>query len=154
MSNEDPLAYLLTWPTYGTWLPGDERGWIEYHEGWKLPDPALQLEAKARMAEAACVLAVAEREIIESQIAETCKYRNWVLHAVNCRSNHIHVVVSAASCHPEKIRNDLKAWSTRRLRSNSPNRKQWWAERGSQRYINDKYSLEQAILYVRDAQDK
>ncbi len=22
----EPLAYFLTWPTYGTWLPGDERG--------------------------------------------------------------------------------------------------------------------------------
>ena len=26
----EPLAYFLTWPTYGTWLPGDERGWVEY----------------------------------------------------------------------------------------------------------------------------
>ncbi len=25
----DPLAYYLTWPTYGTWLPGDERGWVK-----------------------------------------------------------------------------------------------------------------------------
>jgi hypothetical protein len=23
----DPIAYFLTWTTYGTWLPGDERGW-------------------------------------------------------------------------------------------------------------------------------
>jgi hypothetical protein len=22
----EPLAYFLTWSTYGTWLPGDERG--------------------------------------------------------------------------------------------------------------------------------
>ena len=26
---QPPLAYFLTWTTYGTWLPGDERGWIE-----------------------------------------------------------------------------------------------------------------------------
>ena len=24
-----PLAYLITWTTYGTWLPGDQRGWVE-----------------------------------------------------------------------------------------------------------------------------
>ena len=24
---DDPLAFFLTWTTYGTWLPGDERGW-------------------------------------------------------------------------------------------------------------------------------
>jgi hypothetical protein len=23
----EPLAYFPTWTTYGTWLPGDDRGW-------------------------------------------------------------------------------------------------------------------------------
>src|SRR5262249_3307643 len=23
------LAYFLTWTTYGTWLPGDARGWVQ-----------------------------------------------------------------------------------------------------------------------------
>jgi hypothetical protein len=32
----DPLAYFLAWSTYGTWLPGDERGWVEYARGWQL----------------------------------------------------------------------------------------------------------------------
>ncbi len=26
---EDPLALCLTWMTYGSWLPGDERGRVE-----------------------------------------------------------------------------------------------------------------------------
>ena len=26
---DEPLAYFLTWTTYGTWLPGDGRGWVE-----------------------------------------------------------------------------------------------------------------------------
>ena len=33
----EPLADFLTWPTYGTWLPGDRRGWVEYRHGWQLP---------------------------------------------------------------------------------------------------------------------
>jgi hypothetical protein len=33
-----PLAYFITWGTYGTWLPGDQRGWVEYRRGWRLPD--------------------------------------------------------------------------------------------------------------------
>jgi hypothetical protein len=24
-----PLAYFISWTTYGSWLPGDERGWVE-----------------------------------------------------------------------------------------------------------------------------
>jgi hypothetical protein len=32
-------------------------------------------------------------------------------------------------------------------------RENWWAERGSRRWINDEDSLNQAILYARDYQD-
>ena len=55
----DPLAYFLTWSTYGTWLPGDARGWIEYAHGWQFPDAARMLEAEARMTEDACLLLIA-----------------------------------------------------------------------------------------------
>jgi REP element-mobilizing transposase RayT len=169
----EPLAYFLTWVTYGTWLPGDERGWVEYQYGWKLPDPSRQREAAARMTEDACRLDDEQREVVERQIGETCRIRGWELHTVNCRSNHAHVVV-AANQSPKIVRNQLKAWCTRRLKQlevarltrsvseartsqeTSPTavRENWWAERGSQRFINDEVSLEAAIQYVRDGQDK
>jgi REP element-mobilizing transposase RayT len=150
----DPIAYFITWATYGTWLPGDERGWVEYRHGWQLPDPARKLEAAAKMSEDASVLNGEQRRAVEQQVAETCSYRGWRLHAVNCRSNHLHVVLSTGVA-PEVARSQLKAWCTRRLTSltNGSERKNWWAERGSQRYINDIESLERAIMYVRDAQD-
>jgi REP element-mobilizing transposase RayT len=93
--------------------------------------------------------------------------RSWELHAVNCRSNHAHVVVTADQA-PKIVRNQLKAWCTRRLKEleavrhraqgrevdATTLRENWWAERGSQRFINDSESLEAAILYVRDGQDR
>jgi len=36
-SMPDPLAYFLTWTTYGTWLPGDERGWVLKGKGFNCP---------------------------------------------------------------------------------------------------------------------
>jgi REP element-mobilizing transposase RayT len=159
----DPLGYFITWSTYGTWLPGDDRGWVEYRRGWQFPNPILELESGARMTEDACRLTKEQRQIVEEQVAETCRYRGWTLHAVNCRSNHVHVVLTAAR-HPDEVRTQLKAWCTRRLKEferkcrteldDSGIRENWWAERGSQRYINDEESLEAAILYVRDGQDK
>ena len=159
----DPIAYFLTWATYGTWLPGDERGWIEFRRGWHLPDPARKLEAEASMTEDACLLNADQRQVVEATIAEHCRIRNWVLHAVNCRSNHLHVVVTAPGYHPDVVREQFKAWCTRRLKEHahtnptrqrgSQVRDQWWAERGSKRYINDPDSLEAAIFYVRDGQD-
>ena len=159
----EPLAYFLTWPTYGTWLPGDERGWVEHRRGWKLPDPVRRLEAQARMTEDACVLDAEQRQLVERTVAEHCRIRGWELHAVNCRSNHLHIVVTA-DVPPNQVRVQFKAWCTRRLRELQAKRlgcaypddrlrENWWVERGSDRYINDAESLEAVTLYVRDAQD-
>jgi REP element-mobilizing transposase RayT len=150
----DPIGYFLTWVTYGTWLPGDARGWVQYQAGWQLPDPIRQREAKALMTEDACILTAEQRRAVEAQIAETCAHRGWTLHVVNCRTNHVHVVVTAEVADPDKIRIDLKAWASRTLKKKfDRNRGNWWAERGSIRYLNSDDDLEAATQYVRDGQD-
>jgi REP element-mobilizing transposase RayT len=159
--SDDPLAYLLTWTTYGTWLPGDRRGWATRKRGIKPPDPAKESEAKSRMTEAACRLDERQRRVVETTIAEHCGRRRWKLLAVNCRTNHVHVVV-AADEHPDRVRDQMKAWCTRMLNtprakrtsgeSEIARRRRWWTQGGSGRYLNDVDSVEAAILYVRDAQ--
>jgi hypothetical protein len=149
----DPIGYLVTWVTYGTWLPGDARGWVLYRSGWRDPDPIREVEAQALMSEDACRLTQDQRRAVEEQIAETCSRRGWTLHAVNCRSNHVHAVVTADVDNPKKIRVDLKAWTTRALTERFGGRKNWWAERGSIRYLNKDDELEAALVYVRDGQD-
>ena len=151
----NPIAYFLTWPTYGTWLPGDNRGWIEYRHGWQFPDPPRLLIAKSRMKESACLLHEAAQQVVERQIAETCQRRGWSLHAAACRTNHMHVVVGAVDTMPRKIRIDIKAWCTRRLKDCvDANRKNWWAERGSIRYVWDEEQLARVHQYVTEAQDR
>ncbi|HEY4759750.1 MAG TPA: transposase [Thermoguttaceae bacterium] len=105
---------------------------------------------------AACVLDEQQRRIVERTITEHCKIRGWELYAVNCRTKHVHVVVSA-NLEPEEMRDQFKAWCTRRLKENERSRnqgdrKKWWTECGSQRYIGDEESLEDAIRYVLDCQ--
>jgi REP element-mobilizing transposase RayT len=176
----EPLAYFLTWPTYGTWLPGDERGWVKYRRGKQKPDPIRKREAAARMTEDACQLDEQQRELVQTTVGEHCKTRGWHLFAVNCRSNHVHVVV-AAKTHRKTVRNELKAWCTRRLKelerkrnghddtgsqpgpnpdkSDEPSkgeivlREKWWAERGSAICIDHAEFLEDVIHYVLEAQD-
>jgi REP element-mobilizing transposase RayT len=148
------MGYFLTWVTYGTWLPGDARGWVEYRRGWQLPDPVREREAKALMTEDACILTWEQRKAVEAQIAETCTFRGWTLYVVNCRSNHVHAVVTADLPNPKKIRIDLKAWATRVLKKKfDRSRENWWAERGSIRWLNTDDDLEAATVYVRDGQD-
>ena len=93
--------------------------------------------------------------------------RGWTLHTVNCRSHHVHVIV-AGDREPKELREQFKAWCTRRLKalqqerlrplsaqdsSAAAIRQKWWAERGSVLYVNDEEGLEAVIHYVREAQD-
>ena len=93
-----------------------------------------------------------QRAIVEQTIRDHCRIRNWTLHAVNARSNHVHVVVSA-DIHPDEVMSQFKAWCSRRLNeaAETPPEK-WWAIHGSTKWINDTNYLEDAIRYVLDGQ--
>jgi hypothetical protein len=90
----DARAYFLTWTTYGTWVPGDERGWVEYRRGMQAPNPIKERAAAARMTDDARRLDQEQRRLVEATIADHCSIRGWTLDAVNCRSNHVNVVVA------------------------------------------------------------
>jgi REP element-mobilizing transposase RayT len=154
-NTDDPLAYFLTWTTYGTWLPGDERGWNRKGVAGVQKSDALFLEsAESRMKETAFQLSEQHRKIVENTIRKHCEIRKWHLHAVNARSNHVHVVVTAPGYKPKTVRDQFKAWCTRNLKEVVNERTQFWTEGGSCRSINTEADLEVAIAYVLEAQDR
>jgi REP element-mobilizing transposase RayT len=158
-----PLAYFITWTTYGTWLHGDARGWVQSGEpGIQPPDNARIESARQRMTDEAVLLDVAQRQIIEQVIREHCRIRGWMLHAASVRGNHVHVVVTADVA-PEDAMKQFKAWGSRRLSDYSrlparsasegrDGRKRWWTEHGSTKWINDETYLQNAIRYVNERQ--
>jgi REP element-mobilizing transposase RayT len=153
----NPLAYHLTWTTYGTWLPGDARGWIQSGAwGVQPPDPVREEAARKGMAETAVVLNADQRTIVSQTIEEHGRIRGWILHAVNARSNHVHVVVTC-TCTGEDARDQLKLWTSRRLSdqvglrirvAHKAGRRHWWTEGGDARPIWDERYLANAIEYV------
>lgn len=150
----EPLGYLLTWTTYGTWLPGDERGWTKRGGGDQEPDEVREKYAERRLSHAIVVsLNRQQRQIVEETIRKHCEYRGWKLHAVSCRSNHVHVVVTA-SVPPKEVLKQFKAWTARCLNELVPRRKRWWTDRGSGRFLNCDDGLEKATIYVRESQDR
>ncbi|MFO0927575.1 MAG: transposase [Gemmataceae bacterium] len=153
------IAYHITWTTYGSWLPGDERGWVQSGlPGIQAADAMLAEATRQRLAEAVVVLSPAQREIVEATIRDVCTTRGWTLHAVNPRSNHVHVVVTAEAT-PETVMSQLKAWCSRQLSdhaglvgSTRNGRRRWWTEHGSTKYIFDEGYLHNAIRYVNERQ--
>ncbi len=152
-------VYFLTWPTYGTWLHGDPRGSVDDEHNIPgtdrlAPNAALLARRSAALRERPLILDPRSREIVHGAIESHAAHRSWTIHALNVRSNHVHVVVSASSHAPEVAAGQFKQWSTRRLREHGEfERHHVWARMASTRWINDERSLALAIEYVRHAQD-
>ncbi|MGE3805401.1 MAG: transposase [Gemmataceae bacterium] len=149
------IAYFSTWTTYGTWLPGDRRGWFERGRGAQPAAPLRAFVAALLMTDKAVLLDSEQRRLVEQTITQHCSIRNWCLHAVSCRSNHVHVVVTAPNREIEIPREQFKAWCTRRLKEHTPrgSRQNYWTERGWDVYIDDDESLTEVIDYVQEGQE-
>ena len=151
----EPIAYFLTWTTYGTWLPGDPRGWNRKGEAASLLGNSLYNEAaKARMHEDAFLLSSTDRKLVKETLVAHCEFRSWGLHALNVRSNHLHIVVTAADYQPDQAASQFKAWCTRKLKAAHPTRKRFWTQGASCRWINSDDALAKANEYTNEAQDR
>jgi REP element-mobilizing transposase RayT len=152
----EPLAYFLTWTTHGTWVHGDSRGSVDRTNASRFmdfhpPNPLWEQASQRRMTDPPVVLTVDQRPLVEHAIREHSLHKGWEVIEVNCRSNHVHVVVRAAGVGPERVMAQLKAYATRALRAGG--RKdlgRTWALHGSTRYLNSQQSLEAAVQYVRE----
>ena len=154
-----PIAYLISFRCYGTWLHGDERGsinrfnnvyrspYMESNRGWENYNAAKLKGEPVR-------LNADQRNVVEGAVREVCNYKQWLLHAISIRTNHGHTVVSTGDASSKAALNAFKAYATRHLRdkrlwtfSHSP-----WADKGSRRLIWNEESLLRAIDYVVNGQ--
>jgi REP element-mobilizing transposase RayT len=157
--------WLLTWTTYGTWLPGDSRGFVSevrdeagdkvLHNTPGTPCdkdmPALQAYADSIMAEDAVRLDRAKAQAVADQLRETAEHRGWRILALAVMANHVHVVVGVPGDPDlEKLLEDFKVWATRRLKRGWPVREHWWTASGSKRPKKASEAIRAAVVYVRD----
>jgi REP element-mobilizing transposase RayT len=155
---DTPLAYFISFRTYGTWLHGDKRGSIDrfhnrYRSPYIPPNEKWQQYNEQQLKAEPMILKARQRKSVEAAIRETCEIRNWLLQALNVRTNHVHTVVSA-NRKPDLVLNAFKANATRQLRQDGL----WshpfsaWADKGSKRRLWNERSVARAIDYVVDGQ--
>jgi REP element-mobilizing transposase RayT len=151
-----PLAYFLTWTTYGTWLPGDARGWVNRHDkdGQVVSSGNSALESHARnlMPEPPVVLDPLMRQAADAAMRHACIEFGWMIHALEVRSNHVHIVLTANDASPGKAMGSLKVRGTQSLNALLPgtNREHWWTRDGSKRLLTSPAAVQGAIEYVRN----
>ena len=157
--------WLLTWTTYGSWLPGDFRGFVsEVHDDFghkvihNVPGtacdadmPALRAYAASIMTEETVLLDLPQAQAVAEQLRETATHRGWQLLALAVMANHIHIVVGVrGDPDPETLLGGFKAWATRRLNDGWGKRAHWWTESGSRRKKAGADGIRAAVMYVRD----
>jgi REP element-mobilizing transposase RayT len=154
--NDDhtPIAFLITFRCYGTWLHGDPRGSVDrlhniYGTPRLGPERARVKYERTLMLQPPVRLGAKRRAAVTKGIARACVRRRWQLWAVNVRTNHVHAVV-AADCHSTKVRSTLKAYATRNMRKTGcwNSDKSPWAGRGSRISLWDEDDLNAATVYV------
>ncbi|MCB9896353.1 MAG: transposase [Planctomycetes bacterium] len=153
-----PGHYFLTWTTYGTWLHGDARGWNDrkddFYPGKHKPDPLLEERRRKQLKHPPTTFTPDMRAAVGAAIREVCEYRGWQLHALNVRTNHVHVVLTADKTIDEVLR-DFKAYGTRRLRRDGllPLDREVWTEGGDKAFLQSSADIDECSHYVLHRQD-
>jgi REP element-mobilizing transposase RayT len=159
--------WLLTWTTYGTWLPGDERGFVSnvanaqrVGERHNTPGsecdadmPALQQWMQQRLVGGPLRLNRIQAEALLAQFQETARYRGWELLAVAVMANHVHLVVGVkGDPEPADLLRDFKSYGSRALnrQSGKPASGTWWTESGSRRKLPNSDAVHGAVHYVKE----
>jgi REP element-mobilizing transposase RayT len=142
------LGYMITWTTYGTWLQGDERGYVKNGQTYPGNKTIMQRNKKSQSKEMV-KLSRNQQQIVRKAIIEEAELQKQRIYALSVQSNHIHIV---AEYTPQPISNMVayyKKSARLALKTTGHNGKVW--TRGyDTRFCFDRTALKQRIKYVQD----
>lgn len=85
------IGYMLTWTTYGTWLQGDERGYVKDSETFRGNAGLLRANLESQKGNTVR-LDGAQKEIVRCAICEEARRLGQRIFALAVWSNHVHLV--------------------------------------------------------------
>ena len=150
-----PMAYHITWGTYGTRLHGDERGTVDRSMN-NFGDPIIGRDGdwhrieSSRLRFPARVLTVEQRLLIENIVPDICIRGGWTFVTTAAADDHVHNIISSP-VDGKDIRKWLKRWVSEALNKRWPieQGQVWWAECGSVKWIWNEDYYRRAADYVR-----
>ena len=152
---EFPLAYHITFGTYGTRLHGGKRATVtrnqsRFGEPTVGRDVVLERLSRIQLEFPPVVLSREQREYVESAIPALCARGDWSYLLAAAQEDHVHVLLTTR-VEGTRVRKWLKRWLGAALSERWPmsNGQAWWAEGGSVKQIWNEEYLETALEYVR-----
>jgi len=86
---------MITWTTYGTWLQGDERGYVK--NGRVCPgNKALMESNKQLQLQDAIRLSSAQQQVVRKAIIKEAVSQGQRIYALAVHPNHVHIVAEYA----------------------------------------------------------
>jgi REP element-mobilizing transposase RayT len=158
-------VWFLTWTTYGTWLPGDERGFVSpkfegdeperrnnvLHSPYDAGRPELRSLALAKLVGDPVFFDEGKAVVLQGQFEETAAHRGWVIVIGAVMTSHVHLVVGVSGDpEPSVLMRDFKSYGSRALnrRYAKPESGTWWTEQGSKRKVKNQQHFEAVVNYV------
>jgi hypothetical protein len=138
------LGILFTFTTYGTWLRGDERGWVD-DGSLMAPSPHLEAADRARLKHEPFLLASQDFLRIGQMIGDSLRQRMGLrILALTVQTWHVHLVVASTTHEVSaiaKCAKDAVRWG---LRPGRP----IWTDDYDKRFCYDEPTLANRIVYA------
>jgi REP element-mobilizing transposase RayT len=159
---EKPFALHITWTTFGTWLPGDQRGYVTntvasdggFQKKENTPGtpytadaPFMSARARALQQRPTALLTASLARVAAAAMVSAATARGWRIVRGALMPNHIHMVVIDCPADGSAVRRVLKGTSQAAL-NREAGAQRWWTAGGSDRYKNDDDAIAAAIRYV------
>jgi len=154
-ADDVPLAYHITFGTYGTRLHGDPRGTVDRsHNRPGDPiigaDPIWWSRESASLRFQPVLLTSEQQEFAEVAIPGICARGGWTYIICSAGTDHVHTMLSTAA-EGAAVRKWLKRWLGEALSDAWPllPGQSWWAEGGSVKWIWTEGYLDNVYDYIR-----
>ena len=108
------IGYMTTWTTYGTWLQGDERGYVK--DGETLPGNEKILQSNQAQQKSSTVkLNKQEKKFVKQLILDEAEIIGHKIIALTVCTNHVHLLAKPHQMSIEDIIGRYKSITTRAL---------------------------------------
>jgi hypothetical protein len=154
---------------YGTWLPGDERGYVSNtltpRSGFRrkqnrpgtpyaVDDPHTRERAQALQKWPTVWLNPTQAVVVATSLLRVATEHGWMILRAAVMSNHVHVVVIGCPIKGEAVRRILKGNTQADLSDSVGESRRWWTAGGSDRRRCGERSIRATIQYVADQPGK
>jgi len=140
-------GYMLTWTTYGTWLQGDDRGYVSNGKILNA-NPVLRTANAQRLKNSVIFLTREQCEVVHKAILDEAKILGQEILAAAVCSDHAHLVAKVVGYSMEEVVSHYENAARIALQSNGFVGK-LWTKGFDKRFCYAKQDLQSRIIYVK-----